>query len=417
MDSRRQFLASSAATGSLFLAGCFGGIGGSTNDGETTSQAIDTTMDTWDGEYSWDGDSQLDSFVDTDGTNFVVDGESIYFVGTNNFWLTDPGTGTAPRIDHRMAQYEKLGFNMVRTWATCEGREGMCEQPEPGEYNEAAFVRLDYLIAKASEHGIRLVLTLNNYWDHYGGMPQYMEWVGGGETDEFYDNETAQQLYRDYVEYVLTRENTFTGREYGEEPAIAIWELSNEPRAKQREDNVEALHQWLKDSAELVHEHTDNQLVSTGMEGFMDREDGEKWWENGSQGTAYVQNHQIDAIDACTFHMYPDHWGKSAEWATGWLEEHVEAGHEEVGTPVYCGEFGWKADRSGGTSELERRNEVLGTWYELFDESDITGALIWQVLGESMAPGKTTIHMSTGSTMGIIEEYVEATREKSEAEW
>lgn len=47
---------------------------------------------------------------------------------------------------------------------------------------------LDYVIASACEHNIRLVLTLTNYLADYGGMQIWVQWFKGKSISAFFTN-------------------------------------------------------------------------------------------------------------------------------------------------------------------------------------------------------------------------------------
>ncbi len=360
------------------------------------------------------------SFVETDGTQFVVDGDPIYFHGANNFWIADAYRGTEDRIDSLFEQFEKMGINFLRTFVTCEGGDGDCYIPEPYEHSEEAFETLDYIIARATDHGIRLTLILADNWDHNGGIPQYVEWIDGAEAHgDFYVNEDAKDLYKWHVEETLTRENTITGREYREEPSIAMWELCNEPRLEGDafgegedpgyEERASILEDWFREMSGFIKELDSNHLVSTGMEGFYTREDRTEWFYNEWTGQDFVRHHSIDTIDACSFHMYPYHWNFPLEYGATWVREHVRDAHEVVGKPGYCGEF--NVNRESG---LETRNEVLTEWYEMLDATDADAAMIWQIVLEEMHDhdGFQVYRSETGD---VLEAYAQATSAKSVA--
>ncbi len=359
-----------------------------------------------------------DEFVGTDGTEFVLDGEPIHFNGSNNFWLMDEYFGTPELHDAVFSLYDRLGLNFVRTWGFRDGTSdaGPMLQPEPGEYNEEAFRRFDSLVAKAGEYGIRLVLPLVNNWEEYGGKHQYVDWVDGASSaDEFFTNDECRRLYRDYVEYVLTRENAITGVEYRNDPTIAIWELGNEPRAKTLDDNVGAMGEWIQEMSAHIKELAPDQLVSTGMEGFYDGSDyGSGFVYDGSQGTAYVDHHQYDTIDVCSYHMYPQAWNQGAEWGTDWISQHQTDAEEEIGKPAYLGEF----DLSLGNVSASQRNQYYQDYYDALDEHDAAGALLWQITTDD-APSRTdkerthAILESDQETIDIVRDYGARARAKS----
>jgi mannan endo-1,4-beta-mannosidase len=354
----------------------------------------------------------MGSFVERSGRFLTLNGEQWYFSGSDNFWPTDPYTS----VDHGeqlVRAYSELDLNVLRTWAFGENQGGDSFQSAPREYSEAAFEKLDRTIAAARKYNVRLVLTLTDYWPHYGGMRQYEAWspnldatFDGSEHPEeaFYTDRFCRELYKDWMETVLTRRNPITGTEYRNEEAIMAFELANEPRAKFVSNDV--LHEWFVDMAAHFKSIDDNHLLSTGMEGFYDAEDTSAWPYDGSQGTDYVRNHRIDDIDLCTFHMYPDTWGLSDSTAKEWIREHVRDAHGELGKPVYCGEFGIR-DRS---KHPGRMNE----WYDLFESEEIDGTLIWMIKNErSIDDEEFVIGLDDQETLSVVDSFTQSVHERS----
>jgi|GEM_PF-1809313 len=320
----------------------------------------------------------MDSFVEVDGTDFVVDGEPFYPVGGNHPQLRKQ---SAEDQEAMLDQWQEAvpAFNVVRATAFGSGTENddFPLQPEPGEYSEDAFQALDRLVAAAGERGIRLVLPLTNYWDWQGGIPQYVSWVDGAESKgDFYTNEECRQLYFDFIEYVLTRENTVTGVEYRNDPTIMMWEHANEPDGSGGD-----FYQWVEDVAAHITSIDDNHLVSTGM--GMDT------------GTSHFREaHSRDGIDAYSLHI----WADSAEGHTGIgpdggievLREHKGAA-DDLGMPLYAGEYGWPVDRSGSDDmpdheELNERIRVFSAWFREMRELGVDGSLIWDTRHDDEFP-------------------------------
>lgn len=81
MIDRRKFLVSGVTVTSL-TAGCT-----ATDDSETES--TETEPEGTASPTVTESEPSFDSFVDTDGTEFVVDGDTVYFNGTNNFWVSN----------------------------------------------------------------------------------------------------------------------------------------------------------------------------------------------------------------------------------------------------------------------------------------------------------------------------------------
>jgi len=362
-------------------------------------------------------------FVDTDGPEFTLGGDPVYFSGTNNFWVTDPYSDRS-RIDDVLALCDDLDQNLLRTWAFCAGEDGQCLQPEPGVFNEAALQHLDYLVAKAGEHGVRLILSLVNNWDDYGGIAQYVEWAdGASEHGDFYVNEECRELYRTHVETLLTRENSITGVEYRNDPAIAMWELANEPRLEDDDtetidDREAALTEWFADMSGFVKDLDDNHLVTTGLEGFYTRPDGPNWMYGDWTGQNFIAHHEIDTIDVCSFHLYPYHWpgmglaGQLAEddvvSAVEWIREHAADARETLEKPALLGEFNVNVQEH----DLATRNDRLRAWYDALDSQDAGAATIWQlVLDDTEDHDGFQVYRSESGD--ILSGYASTIREKS----
>ncbi len=127
------------------------------------------------------------------------------------------------------------------SWIWNRGHQGAValQYFEDGKINQDGgpdgLERLDALIQVAEDQGVRLILPLINHWKDFGGMPQYLQWLGiPGGVEEFYRSSVTRAAYRTSVESVLTRRNTRTGRLYSAEPAVMAWELANEPRCGDR---------------------------------------------------------------------------------------------------------------------------------------------------------------------------------------
>jgi mannan endo-1,4-beta-mannosidase len=357
-------------------------------------------------------DDSIESFVHRSGTELHVDGKTWYFNGTNNYTFA---TGDCCYIhDEWMRRYAELGFNAIRTWTFLVGpRGGRTFQPEPGVYDEEALDVLDYTVHKAKQHGIRLVLPFVDNWPWLGGMDQYVQWSDQATThDDFYTDPQCRQWYKDWVEYLLTRENNYTGIEYRNEPTIAIWEVANEPRAV--DAGADVLEDWLVEMSAHVKRIDDTHLLSTGMEGFYSREFAGGGIFGGADGTDYIRHHDIDDIDLCSFHAYPNHWAKSDEWITRWIRDHVREAHELLGKPAYCGEFSWEAEDSTDPHERQERNEAMETWYQAMEETNANGALVWQVIADDwVSPEGPDISFEHERTLDVMDSFSQVQRQRS----
>jgi len=137
-----------------------------------------------------EGPEAPEYFVERDGNRLVINGRPFYFNAGNNdhlyywshFMLSDV-----------LNDAKGLGLTAFRIWASSEGVDNWkednagnryCFQPNPRQYDEPTFAHMDYIIAKARELGIRLILPMVNNWDDgFGGMPQYTEWSVSAKSD------------------------------------------------------------------------------------------------------------------------------------------------------------------------------------------------------------------------------------------
>lgn len=343
-----------------------------------------------------------ETFVETQGTNFVVEGEPFFFNGVNAP-IGDPNYPQA-RSDEVISDAAEMGVTVIRAFAYCNGLPRPCHQPEPGVYDEAAFKKLDYLIYRAKVEGIRLVFPLVNNFSAHGGMTQYVDWVSeetyeseAEKHDAFYTDERAKRLYRDYVRYVLTRENTYTGVAYRDDPTIMMWELANEPDLGDNDGPLHTVQNWIEEMGAFIKDVDPNHLLSTGEQGFYDQsreqtDDRERLYL-GARGTDFIRNHRPETIDACSMHFYPQNMGEPIEAGERFIEDRARDAHEVVGKPVYLGEFGYRIPRKGTDRETieaakRKRADVLNRYYRACDRHDVNGTLVWNLDGHNFARGE-----------------------------
>uniref|UniRef100_A0A6N2LYZ3 mannan endo-1,4-beta-mannosidase n=1 Tax=Salix viminalis TaxID=40686 RepID=A0A6N2LYZ3_SALVM len=177
------------------------------------------------------------SFVERNGTQFMVDGRAFYINGWNSYWLMDHSVDEdrKPRVSAVLEAGAKMGLTVCRTWAFNDGGYNAL-QVSPGRFDERVFRALDHVIAEARQHGIRLLLSLVNNLKAYGGKTQYVNWAWGkgiglsSLNDSFFFDPSIKRYFKHYVKTLLTRKNTITGIEYRNDPTIFAWELMNEPR-------------------------------------------------------------------------------------------------------------------------------------------------------------------------------------------
>ena len=132
-------------------------------------------------------------FVQTDGTQFLLDGSTFYYAGTNNYYLNFK---PQYEVDQVMEDAAAMGLKVIRTWGNLDAgvktdkvnkdgytvftdsvdgsgeKEGVYYQyfdadlgrPVVNEGKDG-LQKLDYAIYKAEQEGVRLLITFTNNWE------------------------------------------------------------------------------------------------------------------------------------------------------------------------------------------------------------------------------------------------------------
>jgi mannan endo-1,4-beta-mannosidase len=275
--------------------------------------------------------------------------------------------------------------------------------PAPGVYNEDVLEGFDFFIDQMGKRGMYATVALNNQWQWSGGFAQYVKWTegtepyagipypakGGYEWDEFqlycnrfYYNEEAQDIYRGHIEFMVNRNNTFSGIPNSQNPTIMSWQLANEPRAHVRVDPgvADVYDDWIKDTSEFISQMAPKQLVSTGSE-------GDTPWDTVGNDLAY--NHRHEAVGFATTHLWLMNWefynpsmsDDEFEAAIAKGMAYVDASIEQaasIGKPVVLEEFGFPRDAGSlnpNAEETRRQQYFKVVFDKLIDNAHNAGVL------------------------------------------
>ncbi|KAJ8540975.1 hypothetical protein K7X08_001791 [Anisodus acutangulus] len=290
------------------------------------------------------------------------------------------------------------GLTVGRTWAFSDGGYSPL-QYYPGSYNENMFQGLDFAISEAGKNGIKLILSLVNNYNDFGGKKQYVDWAKSqGQSltseDDFFKNDVVKNYFKNHIKAVLTRRNSITGIAYKDDPTIMAWELMNEPRC-QSDPSGSTMQAWITELASYIKSIDSNHLVEAGLEGFYGHSDAQKqqFNPNFQVGTDFIANNQIPEIDFATVHSYPDQWLTGADddaqlnFLTDWLKVHIQDAQSILKKPLIFAEFGKTYKGPGFTPE--QRDLVFTTVYSYIFWSArgggaAAGGLFWQLMAEGM---------------------------------
>ncbi len=310
-------------------------------------------------------------FVQRAGTGFTLDGKPFAVVGANTHYLN---WGSQYEVDSCLQDYQKLGFTTVRlivhgikgslddkTVPTIWGWPNAADSSNMkmnGVYNvfwdtktsgiafndgPDGFQKLDYVLKKAGELGLKLDIALMDFWHYAGGSQQMRAWYGstgnlgnsgipapsGGPDqryDFFFSDERTRADYKKLVTHILTRKNSLTGVAYKDDPTIFAWDLMNEPEFK----TVELGTRWLTEMSAHVKSIDGNHLLSSGSEGFY----------GGGAGSDPDEHLAIPDIDFGTWHAYPAYHNVTPGAIVDLIERHSKTARK-IGKPVIWQEFGY----------------------------------------------------------------------------
>ncbi|KAL9464525.1 hypothetical protein AB3S75_002183 [Citrus x aurantiifolia] len=362
-----------------------------------------------------------DGFIRTRGSHFLLNGNLYYANGFNAYWLMYVASDPSQRSKVSTAFHEAAshGLTVARTWAFSDGGYRPLQR-SPGSYNEQMFKGLDFVIAEARKYGIKLILSLANNYDSFGGKKQYVNWARSQgqfltSDDDFFRNPVVKGYYKNLIKTVLNRYNTFTGIHYKDDPTIMAWELMNEPRCTS-DPSGRTIQAWITEMASYVKSIDRNHLLEAGLEGFYGQSTPQRKRINPNLdiGTDFIANNLIPGIDFATVHSYPDQWLSSSNdrdqlsFLNNWLDTHIQDAQHILRKPILLAEFG-KSRKDPGYSTYQRDVMFNTVYYKIYSSAKRGGAaaggLFWQLLTEGMdafRDGYEIVLSQSPSTANVI---------------
>lgn len=200
------------------------------------------------------GDAVSPGFVGVKDGHLWRDGQRLRLWGVNCVNEYDPNRTYAEQ-DMLLDRIKACGFNAIRLhlydiWIVPEGDSGTMV-PTYVKGDGSKMDHLDHFIAGAAERGLILYMTLDRRLQAI--LPSAYDLVKtGGDADEVAWKKAVEEanaanphaaawveqvwpldrrleeVYSIYVRNLLAHENLYTGYTYAEDPAIGLWEISNE---------------------------------------------------------------------------------------------------------------------------------------------------------------------------------------------
>lgn len=339
-------------------------------------------------------DARGHHFVARQGRLLYHRGQPLRVAGSNNYY---PMYVSHFMVDNLLTTAAAQNFNTFRLWGFIDigNQDGSnsvdgikngvyfhyWDGSQPA-FNDGAdgLEHLDYVIYRAGQLNLRVVIPFVNNWNAFGGMDQYVRWAGGQYHDQFYTDPKIRQWYKDWIAHLLNHTNIYTGVQYKDDATIMTWELANEERCigagvypQSGSCTTQTITSWAADVSAYVKSIDTKHLLSAGDEGYYCTDpQSSDFTINCSQGVDTLALAKLPDMDILSYHLYPDSWGKTPEWSTEWIERHIADSHR-LGDRAVGGEW--------GLLEKNIRNPIYQQWEDAVLRDDGAGALYWILSG------------------------------------
>ncbi|KAK0747778.1 glycoside hydrolase superfamily [Apiosordaria backusii] len=328
------------------------------------------------------------------GSVLMLDNKPWKAVGANVYWLgldenVTPPPGSpyyAPlhasypspgRITQIMSIINAMGGTMIRshTLGVSVGNP-LSLWPSPNQTNPEAFTPIDWAVYQARVYGLRLMVPLVDNFDYYhGGKYTFLRWAGfnlsrsgderNPQVQEFYNNPKVVDLFKRYIESLLTHRNPYTNLTYAEDPTIFAIETGNELCGPVWGD-MDVPTEWVRDIGRFVKGLAPGKLFVDGTYGVNRTHFG------------------VEEVDIFSNHYYPV--------STTKLQRDLEA-LASVDKPYFAGEYGWLGNAATADASLP-------AWYrEIERNPKVMGDTFWSLFGHNVPDCNTFVEHNDGFTM------------------
>ncbi len=325
------------------------------------------------------------SFIQVSGHKFILNNQPYDYIGLNYWYGAYLGSSLIPGGRERlMAELDFLQNLDIKNLRVMVESNGPAKEPlrvvpvlqeTVGVFNEEMLIGLDFLLLELSKRNMHAVLVLTNYWHWTGGMAQYVSWATNKPipypneqnklswakymryTAEFYSNRQCGVWYKEFIQKIILRTNTLTGKAYTEDPTIMSWQLANEPRGFGNKKNY---LKWIKEMAKFIRVLDPNHLISIGSEGIT---------SSKLVGNAFEKIHDDRNIDYCTAHVWIQNWGWynpknpnslsiALSKAKSYLNQHIQIA-KSLNKPLVLEEFGVARDEGSFDPQSSTKQRSL----------------------------------------------------------
>jgi mannan endo-1,4-beta-mannosidase len=291
-------------------------------------------------------------FVTRSGARLLLRGLPFRFGGANIEWLglagygpSDPAGPHLPshyEIDDAMTTAQEMGVRVVRsqTMGDSVGCD-RCIEPTLGQFNQAAFERIDYALESARKRGIRIIPTIVGDDARAGGSGcVYLRWRGISvpgctiiNMAPFWTDQTVIGDVEEHIKALLDHVSVYSGVAYKDDPAILGWDLLNGGGSPTP---------WTRQIVQYLRSIDSRQLVLSG-----------------------ANNAGLAGVDVCVAFVYP-HWFQPFDS----IRDGISA-CKQAGKPFVVYEYGW--DRTNFATQRALRAFLES----LRGDPEIAGDAFW----------------------------------------
>ncbi|HSB28181.1 MAG TPA: cellulase family glycosylhydrolase, partial [Pyrinomonadaceae bacterium] len=206
------------------------------------------------GDKLMEGDKEY-RFISFNIPNLHLVEDNMTFEATNEWRFPDEF-----EITDALTTIKQMGGRAARTYviSICK-RSGPnpipCHVKRPGEFNEEAFRALDKVLEVANRVGVRVIIPMVDNWKWWGGIEQYAEYRGK-TGNEFWTDPDLISDFKQTLNFIINRRNTYTGTLYKDDKAILAWETGNE---------ILPPYAWTKEISAYIKSLDPNHLVWDGF--------------------------------------------------------------------------------------------------------------------------------------------------------
>ena len=243
-------------------------------------------------------------------------------------------------VEDALKTIHLMGGQVTRTYTFSikggirPGESGKAHIYSPGYFDEELFQDLDKVIELATKHNVRLIIPFIDYWDWFGGIKHFAALRGKSATEFWTDRELIED-FKQLIDYVINRTNSYTGVPYREDKAIMAWETGNE-----LDDCPDS---WTAEITDYIRSLDKNHLIIDGKYGISE---------------ASLDNPNVDIVSN---HYY------------------VDRGHDIVGRVIADVELA-KGKKPFIIGEFNHKDtQIVKGVLETGIEKGMAGALLWSL--------------------------------------